>query len=103
MPPKPLTPEEIDSALAELPGWEWDRERDLLKRSYSFARHLQAAATVIHVAEIQDELDHHADLLLGYNTLWVSVNTHSVGGKVTALDVRLARRIEEIAPAHGAR
>jgi 4a-hydroxytetrahydrobiopterin dehydratase len=33
----------------------------------------------------------------------VSVNTHSVGGKVTELDVRLARRIEEIAPSHGAR
>ncbi len=103
MAPRPLTPEEIDSALAELPGWEWDREGNLLRRSYSFARHLRAAAMVVHVAEIQDESDHHADLLLGYNTLGVSVNTHSVGGKVTELDVRLARRIEGSAAAHGAR
>jgi len=103
MRPEPLSPEEIDGALAELPGWEWDRERDVLRRSYSFAGHFQAAAMVIHVSQIQEELDHHADLLLGYNTLGVSVNTHSVGGRVTGLDVRLARRIEEIAPAHGAR
>ncbi|PJE93700.1 4a-hydroxytetrahydrobiopterin dehydratase [Streptomyces carminius] len=100
MSPRPLTPEEIDGALAELPGWRLAGDR--LERTYSFARHLQAAVLVVHVARLQDELDHHADLLLGYNTLRVSVNTHSVGGKVTGLDVGLARRIEEIAPAHGA-
>jgi len=101
MAPRPLTPEEIDAALAELPGWTV--EGDLLKRSYSFAGHFPALAMVVHVARIQEELDHHADLLLGYNTVGVSVNTHSVGGKVTELDVRLAHRIEEIAPAHGVR
>ncbi|HEX5565936.1 MAG TPA: 4a-hydroxytetrahydrobiopterin dehydratase [Streptomyces sp.] len=100
MAPRPLTPEETDAALAELSGWSV--EDDLLKRSYSFPGHLPALAMVVHVAQIQEELDHHADLLLGYNTVGVSVNTHSVGGKVTGLDVRLARRIEEIAPAHGA-
>ncbi|MGK5497164.1 4a-hydroxytetrahydrobiopterin dehydratase [Streptomyces sp. URMC 125] len=101
MAPRPLSREEIDAALAELSGWELDGDR--LRRTYSFARHLQAAAMVVHVARIQDELDHHADLLLGYNTLAVSVNTHSVGGKVTGLDVELARRIEAVAPAHDAR
>ncbi|MDG9701412.1 4a-hydroxytetrahydrobiopterin dehydratase [Streptomyces sp. DH37] len=101
MAPRPLTSQEIDAALAELPGWEFAEDR--LRRRYSFAGHFPAAAMVLHTAQIQEESDHHADLLLGYNTVEVSVNTHSVGGKVTELDVRLARRIEEIAPSHGAR
>ncbi|MTE21628.1 4a-hydroxytetrahydrobiopterin dehydratase [Streptomyces sp. TRM43335] len=101
MAPRPLSQEEIDAALAELPGWESDGDR--LRRTYSFAGHLPAAAMVIHVARIQDELDHHADLLLGYNTLAVSVNTHSAGGRITERDVELARRIAAVAPAHDVR
>ncbi|MFG3258554.1 4a-hydroxytetrahydrobiopterin dehydratase [Streptomyces sp. NPDC048172] len=100
MAPEPLTPQETEKALAELPGWTTDG--DSVARAYSFGGHLPAAAMVVHIATIQDELDHHAELTLGYNTLAVSVNTHSVGGKVTGKDIDLARRIEEIAPGHGA-
>lgn len=101
MPPQPLTADQIDEALTELPGWSGDGER--LSRTYHFARHLPAAAMVMHIAAIQEELDHHAELALGYNQLAVAVNTHSVGGRITELDLALARRIEEIAPGHGAR
>lgn len=99
--PAPLSAQETDERLAELPGWS--AEGDLLRRSYTFDGHLPAAVMVIHIARIQDELDHHADLTLSYNRLAVTVNTHSVGGRITDLDFGLARRIEEIAPAHGAR
>jgi 4a-hydroxytetrahydrobiopterin dehydratase len=57
---------------------------------------------VVHIAQVQEELDHHSDLTLGYNTIALTVNTHSVGGAVTALDFDLARRVEELAPGHGA-
>lgn len=100
MAPEPLSPEQTDEALAELPGWQ---EADgKLARTYSFPGHLPAAAMVIHVAAIQEELGHHADQLLSYNTLALTVNTHSVGGRITGLDVALAHRIEEIAAGHGA-
>ncbi|UGY94395.1 4a-hydroxytetrahydrobiopterin dehydratase [Streptomyces gobiensis] len=98
--PEPLTATEIDAALAELPGWQLAGDR--ITRTYSFGKHLPAAAMVIHIAAIQEELNHHSDMELGYNKLTVSVNTHSVGSKVTSLDTRLARRIEEIAAGHGA-
>jgi 4a-hydroxytetrahydrobiopterin dehydratase len=100
MPPEPLTEDQLDEALSELPGWSTDGER--IARTYTFAKHLPAAAMVVHVAAIQEELNHHAELALGYNQLAVAVNTHSVGGRVTELDVALARRIEDIAPGHGA-
>lgn len=100
MAPQPLTPEETEQALAGLPHWTTDG--DSLSRSYSLSGHLPAAAMAVHVAAIQEELDHHSELTLGYNSLSVTVSTHSVGGRITELDVALARRIEQIAPGHGA-
>ena len=98
---EPLTTTEVQERLAELPGWSVEGE--LLCRRYAFHGHLPAAAMVIHIAQIQEELGHHADLTLGYNRLAVAVNTHSIGGRITDLDFGLASRIEAIAPGHGAR
>ncbi|MET9296105.1 4a-hydroxytetrahydrobiopterin dehydratase [Streptomyces sp. NPDC003077] len=97
----PLTDKEIEDRLAELPGWSSAEDR--LTRAYVFDGHLPAAAMVVHIAQIQEELDHHADLHLGYHELTVAVTTHSAGHKVTERDFELARRIEEIASGHGAR
>ncbi|OKI00804.1 4a-hydroxytetrahydrobiopterin dehydratase [Streptomyces sp. CB02923] len=97
----PLTDKEIEDRLAELPGWSVTDGR--LSRTYTFDQHLPAAAMVVHVAQIQEELHHHSELTLGYNTLTVAVHTHSAGNAVTALDFTLAHRVEEIATGHGAR
>ncbi|MFI9804781.1 4a-hydroxytetrahydrobiopterin dehydratase [Streptomyces sp. NPDC052301] len=97
---EPLSQKEIEDRLAELPGWSVDGDR--LTRSYRLGSHFAAAALVVHIAGIQDELNHHSDLTLGYNTVSLSVNTHSAGGVVTENDFSLARRVEDIAPGHGA-
>jgi 4a-hydroxytetrahydrobiopterin dehydratase len=77
-------------------------EGDRLTRSYRLPSHFAAAALVMHIAGIQDELDHHSDCTLGYNTVSIGVNTHSAGGVLTGKDFALARRIEDIAEGHGA-
>ncbi|WP_432058488.1 4a-hydroxytetrahydrobiopterin dehydratase [Streptomyces sp. bgisy022] len=100
MPVEPLSPEEIENRLAELPGWTHDGDR--LTRSYRLASHTAATAMVVHIAQVQEELDHHSDLTLGYNTVALSVHTHSAGGAVTEKDLELARRVQDLAPAHGA-
>ncbi|MGW7199528.1 4a-hydroxytetrahydrobiopterin dehydratase [Streptomyces chryseus] len=97
---EPLSQKEIEDRLRELPGWSLDDNR--ITRTYRLGTHFAAAALVVHVAGIQDELDHHSDLTLGYNTVALTVNTHSAGGAVTDLDFALARRVEDIAPGHGA-
>ncbi|MFF7982935.1 4a-hydroxytetrahydrobiopterin dehydratase [Streptomyces sp. NPDC007901] len=96
----PLSQQEIEDRLTELPGWSLDGDR--LARAYRLDSHFAATALVVHIARIQDELDHHSDLTLGYHTVTLTVNTHSVGGAVTTLDFGLARRVEDIAPGHGA-
>ncbi|MFG2436043.1 4a-hydroxytetrahydrobiopterin dehydratase [Streptomyces sp. NPDC048508] len=97
---EPLAQKDIEERLAELPGWSLDGDR--LARSYRLASHFAATAMVVHIAQVQEELDHHSDLTLGYDTIALTVNTHSVGGAVTALDFDLARRVEDLAPGHGA-
>ncbi|MEU6572475.1 4a-hydroxytetrahydrobiopterin dehydratase [Streptomyces sp. NPDC046805] len=96
----PLSQQEIEDRLAELPGWSLEGDR--IARSYRLGSHSAATAMVVHIAQVQEELDHHSELTLGYNTVSLTMNTHSVGGAVTEKDFELARRVEDLAPGHGA-
>nr|WSW65407.1 4a-hydroxytetrahydrobiopterin dehydratase [Streptomyces sp. NBC_00995] len=100
MPAAPLPKDEIENRLRELPGWRLDG--DTITRTYRLPSHFAAAALTVHVARIQDELNHHSDLTLGYNTVALSVNSHDAGGKVTEKDLALAAAVEDVAPGHGA-
>ncbi|WP_371675790.1 4a-hydroxytetrahydrobiopterin dehydratase [Streptomyces sp. NBC_01276] len=100
MPSEPLSQKEIEDRLRELPGWSF--EDDHIVRTYRLATHRAASALVTHVTVVQDELNHHSDLTLGYDTVRLSVNSHDAGGLVTEKDFALAERVESLAPAHGA-
>ncbi|WP_405573963.1 4a-hydroxytetrahydrobiopterin dehydratase [Streptomyces sp. NBC_01167] len=97
---EPLSQKEIEDRLAELPGWSLEGDR--ISRFYRLADHFAATAMVVHIAQVQEELDHHSDLTLGYNTVSLTVHTHDAGGAVTEKDFTLARRVEQLAPGHGA-
>lgn len=67
-------------------------------RSGDFATGLRVVNQIGAAAE---EMNHHPDLDLRYPWVGVRLSSHDVGG-VTERDVRLARRIAEIAAAEGA-
>ncbi|WP_326574775.1 4a-hydroxytetrahydrobiopterin dehydratase [Streptomyces sp. NBC_00487] len=100
MPVEPLSQKEIEDRLTELPGWSLDGGR--IARSYRLGSHFAATALVVHIAQTQEELGHHSDLTLGYHTVSLTISTHSAGGAVTEKDFELARRVEALAPGHGA-
>lgn len=58
------------------------------------------AALVGQIAAAADEADHHPDVDLRYPHLTVSLTSHDVGA-VTLRDIRLAKRISELATAAG--
>ncbi|MFG3408458.1 4a-hydroxytetrahydrobiopterin dehydratase [Streptomyces sp. NPDC048142] len=97
---EPLSPTEIERRLVSLPGWALEGDR--ITRTFRLPSHFAAAALTVHIARIQDELNHHSDLTLGYNTVALSVHTHDAGGAVTEKDLALATRVASAAPAHGA-
>lgn len=83
---------------AGLPDWRW--MLGALHARFAtgdFATGLGLAQTIGVAAE---EADHHPDLDLRYRRLSVRLVSHDVGG-VTARDLRLARRISELAAAAG--
>ncbi|MGW5862950.1 4a-hydroxytetrahydrobiopterin dehydratase [Streptomyces sp. NPDC055239] len=97
---EPLSQKDVEERLAELPGWSLEGGR--ITRSFQLGSHFAATAMVVHIAQIQEDLGHHSELTLGYNTVSLSANTHSAGGALTTLDFDLAHRVEESAVGHGA-
>ncbi|QKW10171.1 4a-hydroxytetrahydrobiopterin dehydratase [Streptomyces sp. NA04227] len=97
---EPLPQQEIEDRLAQIQGWTLVGDR--ISRSYVIGPHFAAAALVMHIAQVQEDLGHHSDITLGYNSVAVAVNTHSAGGAITTLDFELAERVEKLAKAHGA-
>ena len=86
---EPLSQKEIEDRLAELPGWSVD-DTGRHTRSYRLGSHVAAAALVMHIAAVQDELDHHSDLALGYNTASDEVLGFALSDvELALLDIRL--------------
>jgi len=94
MPATPLTPEEINAALRDLPGWR--RDGDALAKEFKFGSFREALSFMVRVGFEAEAADHHPDWTNIYNRVAVRLNTHDAGGKVTAKDVALARKMQAI-------
>ncbi|MCH9719507.1 MAG: 4a-hydroxytetrahydrobiopterin dehydratase [Actinomycetia bacterium] len=88
-----LTEEELAVGLFELQNWSGDSMA--LRRSAECPSFPAAITAVDRIAVIAEEIDHHPDIDIRWRTLSFTVSTHSAGG-VTALDLELARRIDEV-------
>jgi 4a-hydroxytetrahydrobiopterin dehydratase len=92
--PVKLTETEIATALTKLPVWKL--EGDKLHREYKFADFVAAFGFMTGVALVAQAMDHHPEWFNVWNTVRVDLATHDAGG-ITALDVKLAHAMEELA------
>ena len=91
-----LSGSERDAALAGLPGWSFDAERNGIAKSFRFGDFGEAFAFMTRVALEAEKADHHPDWSNVWNRVDVLLSTHSAGG-VTNKDIALARKIEGMA------
>ncbi len=91
---EPLSNEQIEGALADLQGWSY--EDDALNRSFEFSDFRAAVSFIVRMAFYAEEMNHHPDLHNVYNTVDLALSTHDAGGKVTGMDVELARKINQM-------
>ena len=91
---KSLAPAKITAALAGLPGWKLNR--DALAKEFKFGSFREAFSFMTRVAFEAEGMDHHPDWSNVYNRVTIRLNTHDAGGKVTAKDVELAKKIQAI-------
>ena len=89
-----LTDDEIDERLAGLDGWE--RSGEAISKSFERGDFVGSVEFVRALAEPAEEMGHHPDLSISWDTVEVTVTTHSEGG-LTENDFELASRIDDLA------
>jgi 4a-hydroxytetrahydrobiopterin dehydratase len=88
-----LADQEIEDRLEALPGWQ--RSGDAITRDFVFRDFVGSVAFVDSVVEPAERMGHHPDITISWNTVTVSVSTHSEGG-LTAADFELAKEIDRL-------
>lgn len=94
--PKKLAPEEIESRLADLPGWQLTAGK--LHRTFRFEDFVRAFGFMSQVAILAEKMDHHPEWSNVYDRVEVDLTTHDAGG-LTVLDFELAAHMNRLARA----
>lgn len=89
-----LGSDEIEAKLADLHGWEL--RGAAISRSFRRGDFVGAVRFVDALVAPAEEIGHHPDLEISWDTVTVTISTHSEGG-LTAADFDLAARIEALA------
>lgn len=77
-------------------GWETVDGRDALKKTFVFKNFVEAFGWMTRAAIWAEKWDHHPEWYNVYKTVEVVLTTHDVGG-ISALDAKLARKMDRLA------
>lgn len=88
-----LSAGDIDRRLEELEGWS--REGETITKDFERGDFMGSVGLVNDVAPIAEEMGHHPDLAISWDTVTVTLTTHSEGG-LTGADFDLAQRIDDL-------
>jgi len=89
-----LSDAEIEEKLAGLSGWE--RRGEAIAKSFKREDFVGSVRFVDGLVGPAEEMNHHPDLSISWDTVTVTISTHSEGG-LTAADFELAGRIDALA------
>ena len=89
-----LSEEDIKERLKELDGW---RQRgEYIVKSFDRGDFVGSVKFVDSLVAPAEEMNHHPDLGVSWETVTVTISTHSEGG-LTANDFELAAKIDALA------
>jgi 4a-hydroxytetrahydrobiopterin dehydratase len=88
-----LSDSEIEARLAGLSGWE--REGEEIVRRFERGDFVGSVRFVDSLVGPAEEMGHHPDLEISWDTVTVRISTHSEGG-LTAADFELAAKIDAL-------
>jgi 4a-hydroxytetrahydrobiopterin dehydratase len=89
-----LDDQEIETRLEVLAGWQ--RKGDEIVRDFTFDDFVGSVKFVDAVVGPAEHMGHHPDIAISWNTVTVSISTHSEGG-LTAADFELAAELDKLA------
>lgn len=88
-----LSDAEIEERLAGLSGWA--RNGAAIEKSFKREDFVGSVRFVDALAAPAEEMNHHPDLAISWDTVTVTLSTHSEGG-LTANDFELAAKIDAL-------
>ena len=88
-----LSAEEITAALGRAPGWEL--AGDSITRTVKLGDFRDAMLYAGAVAHLAQAANHHPDIAISWNTVTLTLSTHSAGG-LTEADFSLAGQISAL-------
>lgn len=89
-----LTDGQINEQLSTTPSWQVEGRE--LSKLFEFDSYKDGLVFASAVGYLADQLNHHPDLLVGYQKVRVSMTTHDAERSLTAYDFELARRIDRL-------
>jgi len=88
-----LSEAEVEERLAGLPGWE--RKGDAIEKSFKREDFVGSVRFLDSIVAPAEEMGHHPDVAISWDTVTVTITTHSEGG-LTANDFELAAKIDAL-------
>ncbi|HXQ89107.1 MAG TPA: 4a-hydroxytetrahydrobiopterin dehydratase [Solirubrobacterales bacterium] len=85
---------EIEERLSGLPGWR--RFGEAIEKEFKREDFVGSVRFVEGLIEPAEEMNHHPDLAISWDTVTVTLSTHSEGG-LTESDFELAAKIDALA------
>jgi 4a-hydroxytetrahydrobiopterin dehydratase len=89
-----LSDAEVEERLTGLDGWE--RAGEAIEKSFRRGDFVGAVEFVSRLVEPAEAMNHHPDVSISWETVTVTISTHSEGG-LTASDFELAAKIDAVA------
>ena len=86
--------EEIEARLADLDGWE--RHDETIVKSFGRGDFVGSVKFVDSLVAPAEAMGHHPDLEISWDTVTVTITSHSEGG-LTAADFELAAKVDALA------
>lgn len=77
-------------------NYMWEEKNNTLYRKFEFKDFSQAFSFMTRVALAAEKMDHHPSWTNVYNTVEISLSTHSAGNIVTEKDRKLAQKIDAL-------
>jgi 4a-hydroxytetrahydrobiopterin dehydratase len=91
----PLTQQEAENLMGEIPGWTLQSDGKTISNSLSFNNFANAFAFATKVATLAEEEGHHPDLFISWGKVEIKLSTHAIGG-LSENDFILAAKINQI-------
>ncbi|MHA7872704.1 MAG: 4a-hydroxytetrahydrobiopterin dehydratase [Hyphococcus sp.] len=91
-----LSPAEREAFFKAHPDWKPLKERDAVKRAFTFADFNAAWGFMTRVALAAEKADHHPEWFNVYNRVEITLTTHDADG-LSERDVKLAQFIDACA------